>query len=202
MLDLTITPKELPPRARRIQACKPNRPLILGTTSACAENTVTPQATCAGIWNYLRVRGEYIARKRNPPLSTELPPRARRIPQKPEPPPPSGGTTSACAENTHHAGPPRLRAGNYLRVRGEYITNTSQSLPKPELPPRARRIQYLDVLGEMPAGTTSACAENTAAPRGYCPRRWNYLRVRGEYPLGWLMGPEGEELPPRARRIP
>ena len=56
---LCASKSELPPRARRI----PSRPSIsrvkVGTTSACAENTIeaghVPQVT----WNYLRVRGEY-----------------------------------------------------------------------------------------------------------------------------------------------
>ena len=30
---------------------------------------------------------------------------------------------------------------------------------------------------------------------------WNYLRVRGEYPLGRGFGRAEAELPPRARRI-
>ena len=52
------------------------------------------------------------------------------------------------------------------------------------------------------AGTTSACAENTARPTNPGWRCGNYLRVRGEYILpGYPLGLRGE-LPPRARRIP
>ena len=50
-----------------------------GTTSACAENTVTHSAKVLVVRNYLRVRGEYPfdwAIGRTP---WELPPRARRI---------------------------------------------------------------------------------------------------------------------------
>ena len=32
----------------------------MGTTSACAENTVTSPAIINIAWNYLRVRGEYL----------------------------------------------------------------------------------------------------------------------------------------------
>ena len=50
-------------------------------------------------------------------------------------------------------------------------------------------------------GTTSACAENTSGT-GTCPP-WvrNYLRVRGEYAIGYASLPITVELPPRARRI-
>ena len=51
-------------------------------------------------------------------------------------------------------------------------------------------------------GTTSACAENTLRLRRLFLLRWNYLRVRGEYPHGFSATPQGAELPPRARRIP
>ena len=50
-------------------------------------------------------------------------------------------------------------------------------------------------------GTTSACAENTSSGTRYAGGHWNYLRVRGEYPLPWLLRPAHLELPPRARRI-
>ena len=54
---------------------------------------------------------------------------------------------------------------------------------------------------ELFAGTTSACAENTAlAPHGL-GKLWNYLRVRGEYGSSYMQRPPAVELPPRARRI-
>ena len=73
--------------------------------------------------------------------------------------------------------------------------------PQVELPPRARRIHSHHHLAVSTAGTTSACAENTAISIRISLNQWNYLRVRGEYPVmrfcyrAWL------ELPPRARRI-
>ena len=50
---------ELPPRARRILADGVQQAPVVGTTSACAENTrrVAHNQTAGG--NYLRVRGEY-----------------------------------------------------------------------------------------------------------------------------------------------
>ena len=70
-----------------------------------------------------------------------------------------------------------------------------------ELPPRARRIRMLSDAVVIALGTTSACAENTVwrAPRSH--PRWNYLRVRGEYPPNFPTVPNTPELPPRARRI-
>ena len=91
---------ELPPRARRIPHHVCDKLLRQGTTSACAENTlsVAPGLRVGG--NYLRVRGEYNQGKRPNHGSEELPPRARRIPARTIVPAVGGGTTSACAENT------------------------------------------------------------------------------------------------------
>ena len=55
---------------------------------------------------------------------------------------------------------------------------------------------------ELFAGTTSACAENTAVGRFAISARRNYLRVRGEYPSTISRTLWMTELPPRARRIP
>ena len=111
------------------------------------------------------------------------------------------GTTSACAENTTKRMPPHADSRNYLRVRGEYPVFTQTLGLYQELPPRARRIQFVlrGVLNDL--GTTSACAENTPATGHGDLRTRNYLRVRGEYPLGGCGFPDQGELPPRARRI-
>ena len=92
--------EELPPRARRILTIGQTDRVTVGTTSACAENTVPPWLTTRSPWNYLRVRGEYL-----PPLherleQEELPPRARRILFYITLRRFRVGTTSACAENT------------------------------------------------------------------------------------------------------
>ena len=50
---------ELPPRARRIRPLRTTKPTGLGTTSACAENTLKAAEAFLENWNYLRVRGEY-----------------------------------------------------------------------------------------------------------------------------------------------
>ena len=111
---------ELPPRARRI----PTRPIATqpppGTTSACAENTVTHRGTAQASGNYLRVRGEYWCDAPRAGTYPELPPRARRIRLSPLPPDPRVGTTSACAENTSKRTTDARIYWNYLRVRGEY----------------------------------------------------------------------------------
>ena len=132
---------ELPPRARRIRPNVQRDVRVIGTTSACAENTIRRQI--------------------HSDRSTELPPRARRIllfcryrRQK-------GGTTSACAENTPHGYLAHPRSGNYLRVRGEYLAGVTLTAPPLELPPRARRIPSKVFSSSSVKGTTSACAENT-----------------------------------------
>ena len=70
-----------------------------------------------------------------------------------------------------------------------------------ELPPRARRILAGEAQRRTNQGTTSACAENTPHQHPNNPARGNYLRVRGEYFCGGVLGHEQAELPPRARRI-
>ena len=57
---------------------------------------------------------------------------------------------------------PTYRGGNYLRVRGEYTYTGNIYGGQKELPPRARRILAKDTASRPNAGTTSACAENTA----------------------------------------
>ena len=56
---------ELPPRARRILMSLSSRGTVIGTTSACAENTINLLCTMRGTGNYLRVRGEYCLRPRS-----------------------------------------------------------------------------------------------------------------------------------------
>ena len=111
---------ELPPRARRIHVGEYAAQRLLGTTSACAENTFQGLTQVSHGRNYLRVRGEYRMNLSCARGFQELPPRARRIrlsapiaPTRHELPPRARrilttvtrsvwpmGTTSACAENT------------------------------------------------------------------------------------------------------
>ncbi len=51
--------RELPPRARRIRTNLNAVFALIGTTSACAENTLSGWVRPKTLWNYLRVRGEY-----------------------------------------------------------------------------------------------------------------------------------------------
>ena len=200
--DATLETLELPPRARRIPLGFAREDGGTGTTSACAENTPAHGAAADNRRNYLRVRGEYNQLGAAQFLGLELPPRARRIPGAQPAHPRCPGTTSACAENTrlrviHHLAP-----GNYLRVRGEYARGAWGEPIAQELPPRARRIPPAVTDDLPPAGTTSACAENTRSNAHNKPGTRNYLRVRGEYPKKFCELAPQAELPPRARRIP
>ena len=152
---------ELPPRARRIPITPWRRIRSLGTTSACAENTINIGGLVDHGRNYLRVRGEYERWIMAISFAMELPPRARRIHSSlvvcvriAELPPRARrilnllirhldgeGTTSACAENTDFGGASDGLLRNYLRVRGEYTYQVLEDHAPPELPPRARRIQ-------------------------------------------------------------
>ena len=73
---------ELPPRARRILGKDFLGDFFIGTTSACAENTLEGRPETLIFWNYLRVRGEYRGSGGLGCFSWELPPRARRIREK------------------------------------------------------------------------------------------------------------------------
>ena len=92
----------------------------IGTTSACAENTIARNRRPPMHGNYLRVRGEYVHRHGHHGDQRELPPRARRILNNLLHWNLSLGTTSACAENTACFLVMRAPTRNYLRVRGEY----------------------------------------------------------------------------------
>ena len=148
------------------------------------------------------MRGEYSWIAETFSSSQELPPRARRIQRRSPPPAPTLGTTSACAENTAFKTIYMGHDWNYLRVRGEYQQGFLRRHIDRELPPRARRIRCGGGLWLVSLGTTSACAENTRRVSRDLPPLGNYLRVRGEYLLQWLIPYCVVELPPRARRIP
>ena len=132
---------ELPPRARRIHVRGCCFVCVMGTTSACAENTEWWLRYAPLLGNYLRVRGEYILSLTWAKPPWELPPRARRIPHPPSRGRSSPGTTSACAENT--------------------VVLQDADTGESELPPRARRIHLINNQLRLFHGTTSACAENT-----------------------------------------
>ena len=172
---------ELPPRARRIPDAAKKAAEKAGTTSACAENTLTGDNHASEAWNYLRVRGEYNRIFPGWYEQMELPPRARRIPSLSEDQRKRSGTTSACAENTENKSKSHSLRSNYLRVRGEYVGVWVGLVVGLELPPRARRIQNAGHVGAVRYGTTSACAENTFGMWLVAYYSGNYLRVRGEY---------------------
>ena len=135
-----LAPGELPPRARRIQPGGWVFDILLGTTSACAENTLRHGLGAVNPRNYLRVRGEYELDSTREQLDQELPPRARRIQTNRIMIRPNRGTTSACAENTGERLDATKIRWNYLRVRGEYTFAGAVHIDDLELPPRAQRI--------------------------------------------------------------
>ena len=159
--DMCHIVKELPPRARRILTPRGDSIQLTGTTSACAENTLTDHRGVTHVGNYLRVRGEYPISRTKYDSSSELPPRARRILSPFLSESPHEGTTSACAENTRLSTALTTPRWNYLRVRGEYLVSPPLVGNHDELPPRARRIRPLTPIRMCLTGTTSACAENT-----------------------------------------
>ena len=192
---------ELPPRTRRIRPPCPILANHRGTTSAYAENTTLVMWVLCGMWNYLRVRGEYAIAWHVSRWILELPPRTRRILTPEQINDTMIGTTSAYAENTPAAPSTTSMAWNYLRVRGEYSIISCFSSGTKELPPRTRRIPPTPCFTSHYIGTTSAYAENTAYHRRPHHHRRNYLRVRGEYVFKSSGLSQETELPPRTRRI-
>ena len=147
------------------------------------------------------MRGEYLRIKPPTAPMRELPPHARRILIKSSTIYFCAGTTSACAENTSCSQCAKHPGQNYLRMRGEYADPVLCSVGAVELPPHARRIPFHLSADDEQIGTTSACAENTSCGTGPCFYGWNYLRMRGEYPVGNFPPLPRTELPPHARRI-
>ena len=146
-ISRTFWMTELPPRARRILLGGEVIQQIGGTTSACAENTICDIRRAEIVGNYLRVRGEYKTMELVICTEKELPPRARRIQTTALRHVFALGTTSACAENTPYGQQGKKHSGNYLRVRGEYVSENELTLQDLELPPRARRIplEYMGI---------------------------------------------------------
>ena len=135
----TVVAKLLP-RVRGIRGIPSMPSRIPGTTSAYAENTWWEVSMPSMVWNYLRVRGEYLVWHPGAWPVWELPPRTRRIPGGRSRCPRWFGTTSAYAENTPARQYSHGPTGNYLRVRGEYWDYQGDCEPQAELPPRTRRI--------------------------------------------------------------
>ena len=138
---ITNSTSELPPHARRIQSYDDFIRHLEGTTSACAENTSMMVSCTRLIRNYLRMRGEYPPYDKQNTVFLELPPHARRILYTPQTPRLGNGTTSACAENTLQQQAQQGWIGNYLRMRGEYLSGRANKIVGKELPPHARRIR-------------------------------------------------------------
>ena len=99
-LPSRVSSLELPPRTRRIRRPSWTVALLLGTTSAHAENTHSRSRDWPCPRNYLRARGEYSSKPLQHTTTVELPPRTRRILLFIIHTPLWSGTTSAHAENT------------------------------------------------------------------------------------------------------
>ena len=175
--------------------------LLIGTTSAHAENTAAEGTKKRKKRNYLRARGEYTAGVKITSFNQELPPRTRRIPDQRLERSVDRGTTSAHAENTWQDCAGCSEAGNYLRARGEYRKHQPYGAAQPELPPRTRRIPRCLAVRLLRVGTTSAHAENTVTIAVTVVIIVNYLRARGEYVQAEYAIDTCSELPPRTRRI-
>ena len=85
-------------------------------------------------------------------------------------------------------------------MRGEEFAAAEAKKGTKELPPHARRrVTTCAGDGEV-IGITSACAEKSMRILTFVPKRWNYLRMRGEETSARYWLGISWELPPHARR--
>ena len=172
--------QEIPPRARRRDEERTLRLIGFGNTSACAEKRRSKHEVSQNPWKYLRVRGEETKPSCREPISSEIPPRARRRAFRAPGPVDGNGNTSACAEKRSHRVYPRLGIRKYLRVRGEESPFAAVMAMVEEIPPRARRRVEFHGDAGCHHGNTSACAEKSCYIPVHGGVDVKYLRVRGE----------------------
>ena len=180
----THRPEELPPHARRRGAIEIKIRAIDGITSACAEKRAIKHLIIVHHRNYLRMRGEEHRSGYIDASFRELPPHARRRAWQGGRAASPIGITSACAEKSQCYNRIGYRAWNYLRMRGEELDFSLESLCQRELPPHARRRDATFNLRKIGTGITSACAEKSWIKSAYEWVTRNYLRMRGEETAG------------------
>ncbi len=150
------------PRARRRQAPDGLTGLLMGSISACAEETTKDIHQQAANEVDLRVRGGDGGVERNVASATGRSPRARRRPQVLEADGIDRGSISACAEETERWRLAQQLPRVDLRVRGGDSSSVASTQPSSGRSPRARRRQTIAAAGTTVPRSISACAEETA----------------------------------------
>ena len=171
-----------PPRVRSRLQDVINERMIVGITSACAEQT---WSRASGRWwrgDHLRVCGADRSGEWDAEEDRGSPPRVRSRPMGPNRSRQRGRITSACAEQTRRPTKQRMIEWDHLRVCGA--------------DPDGVPLRWLR------RGITSACAEQTSAVRQRSRMSKDHLRVCGADRSGVEAEPEQEGSPPRVRSRP
>ena len=150
-----------PPRVRSRHHPDARRPIAIGITSACAEQTSCAAFSASGTRDHLRVCGADTTQARRKSRIGGSPPRVRsrhRLVRGVRPVP---GITSACAEQTKLSAGVANRETDHLRVCGADRRSSIESMSSQGSPPRVRSRPYEHPHQRDEGRITSACAEQT-----------------------------------------
>ncbi len=193
-------PQEGPsPRARGAASAGPHRAGSPGTIPACAGSSTPPPAPPWTPWDHPRVRGEQRVPSRFRERVQGPSPRARGAVDLRDRADLGDGTIPACAGSSPASRPPRARAGDHPRVRGEQDGRGVPVSGGTGPSPRARGAGVLHwALADVP-GTIPACAGSSSVAGSRGGDGWDHPRVRGEQFLARDHDPTGPGPSPRAR---
>ena len=189
----------LPPRVRSRQRVRPACASRERITSACAEQTGGDQQHQRPRRDYLRVCGADGLDADGFVVHAGLPPRVRSRRCRNNRAWSRRRITSACAEQTRYPCTNPFMVRDYLRVCGADFLGCHWSPPFLGLPPRVRSRPRRGYRQHVGRGITSACAEQTTAPKAMTGTPRDYLRVCGaDLVVFGVYGDDGG-LPPRVR---
>ena len=173
--------------------------MTIRITSACAEQTPDSSSARNSPRDYLRVCGADPVSSHTNEMKAGLPPRVRSRPMPSCNRSSGGGITSACAEQTLVDRLSDMVDADYLRVCGADPVPLHEPVYGPGLPPRVRSRSRRGYRQHVGRGITSACAEQTTAPKAMTGTPRDYLRVCGaDLVVFGVYGDDGG-LPPRVR---
>ena len=191
----------------RVRSRRPGRDLDRGhrgITSACAEQTCGRTPGRDHGRDHLRVCGADSTRDSPTTRGQGSPPRVRSRHALEELSESVPGITSACAEQTSSVWPSDANVWDHLRVCGADGMTGALGKNGTGSPPRVRSRQIPPPAVTVAAGITSACAEQTSAPREAAAHTGDHLRVCGADCSNavTLANPYGSPPRVRSRQVP
>ena len=170
------------PRVRSRRGWLPQRDVIPGIISACAEQTTMLGGSSCNWRDHLRVCGADITSIPSRIMGVGSSPRVRSRLVHADLNCVLIGIISACAEQTSKAGFEGSKSGDHLRVCGADPCGWPTRLIGGGSSPRVRSRQESSGNARLRLGIISACAEQTS-PSSKRPRGiWDHLRVCGADP--------------------